>query len=181
MVIALETLRPAPLDPAAEQVMVRMRDGVHLATDVYLPDGTAPTQTVLVRICYDKNGRYTFMDLLAPYVTERGYAFVVQDVRGKFRSEGTTMAFVHESHDGYDTLEWISNQPWSDGRVGMFGDSYYGFTQWAAVASGTGRYAPSCRASRARTSHGERRAVRRQRRRARLVRSAYLSHFWLDR
>ncbi|MGD0998582.1 MAG: CocE/NonD family hydrolase, partial [Thermoleophilia bacterium] len=85
---------------------------------------------------YDKCGRYTFMPQCAPYFTERGYVFVVQDVRGKFRSEGETMPFVHEVDDGYDTLEWIVGQSWSDGHVGMFGDSYYGFTQWAAVASG---------------------------------------------
>ncbi|HMK91585.1 MAG TPA: CocE/NonD family hydrolase, partial [Thermoleophilia bacterium] len=96
----------APLDPAAEQVMVPMRDGVRLATDVYLPaapraGGRRPA--VLVRLPYDKTGRYTFMPLLAPFVTERGYAFVVQDVRGKFRSEGETVPFVHEVEDGYDT------------------------------------------------------------------------------
>ena len=74
--------------------------------------------------------------MLAPYVTERGYAFVVQDVRGKFRSEGETVPFIHEVEDGYDTLEWVAAQSWSDGSVVTFGDSYYGFTQWAAVASG---------------------------------------------
>ena len=81
-------------------------------------------------------GRYTFMPQLAPHFTDRGYAFVVQDVRGKFRSEGETMPFVHEIEDGYDTLEWIVSQPWSNGSVGMWGDSYYGYTQWAVVASG---------------------------------------------
>ena len=72
---------------------------------------------------------------IAPSFTERGYAFVVQDVRGKFRSEGETLAFVHEVDDGYDTLDWMVAQPWCDGNVGMWGDSYYGYTQWAAVAS----------------------------------------------
>ncbi len=136
MAIALETLRPAPLDPAAEQVMVPMRDGVRLATDVYFPARPGRLPAVLVRLPYDKCGRYTFMPQCAPYFTERGYAFVVQDVRGKFRSEGETMPFVHEVDDGYDTLEWVIAQSWSNGLVGMFGDSYYGFTQWAAVASG---------------------------------------------
>jgi predicted acyl esterase len=140
MAVTVESLQPAPLDPRAEQVMVSMRDGARLATDVYLPDGGAAQRggrpTILVRLPYDKCGRYTFMPLLAPHVNERGYAFVVQDVRGKFRSEGETMPFVHEVEDGYDTLEWVTRQPWSDGVVGMFGDSYYGFTQWAAVASG---------------------------------------------
>lgn len=129
-------LEPAPLDPRAEQVMVPMRDGVRLATDVYLPDGCGRAPAVLVRLPYDKCGRYTFMPQLAPCFNERGYVFVAQDVRGKFRSEGETMPFVHEVEDGYDTLEWIAAQPWSDGVVGMWGDSYFGFTQWAAVSSG---------------------------------------------
>jgi uncharacterized protein len=132
----VETIGPAPLDPGAEQVHVRMRDGVRLATDVYLGDDTTPRPTVLVRLPYDKCGRYTFMPQLAPYFTSRGYAFVVQDVRGKFRSGGDTMPYAHEVTDGYDTIDWIVSQPWCDGTVGMFGDSYYGYTQWAAVASG---------------------------------------------
>ena len=76
------------------------------------------------------------MPRLAPLFTAQGYAFVVQDVRGKFRSEGDDIPFVNEVLDGYDTLEWIVGQAWSNGRVGMFGDSYYGYTQWACVASG---------------------------------------------
>jgi uncharacterized protein len=91
---------------------------------------------VLVRLPYDKCGRYTFMPALAPLLLDRGYAFVVQDVLGKFRSEGETMPYVHEVADGYDTIDWITGQTWSNGVIGMFGDSYYGWTQWAAVASG---------------------------------------------
>ena len=136
MTVTLETLRPAPIDPSAEQVMVAMRDGVRLATDVYLPAAPGRCPAVLVRLPYDKCGRYTFMPQCAPYFTARGYAFVVQDVRGKFRSEGETMPFTHEIEDGHDTLEWITGQSWSNGLIGMFGDSYYGYTQWAAVASG---------------------------------------------
>jgi len=136
MAFPLETLRPAPIDPSAEQTMVPMRDGIRLATDVYLPEGHGRVPAVLVRLPYDKCGRYTFMPQCAPFFTERGYAFVVQDVRGKFRSEGETMPFTHEIEDGYDTLDWIVAQSWCDGLVGMFGDSYYGYTQWAAVASG---------------------------------------------
>jgi hypothetical protein len=91
---------------------------------------------VLVRLPYDKSARFSFMTSVAPRFLERGYAFVAQDVRGKARSEGETFAFVHEVGDGWDTLEWMVRQPWSDGSVAMFGDSYYGFTQWAAAASG---------------------------------------------
>ena len=99
-----------------------MRDGVSLATDVYLPDGPGPWPAVLVRLPYDKNGRYCWMPFISRYFTERGYAFLPQDVRGKFRSGGETNAFVHEIEDGYDTIEWITAQPWADGAVGMWGD-----------------------------------------------------------
>ncbi|MHB1572202.1 MAG: CocE/NonD family hydrolase, partial [Solirubrobacteraceae bacterium] len=136
MSVVLDTQLPAELDKRATQTMVSMRDGVRLATDTYLPAGHGQWPVVLVRLPYDKVGRYTFMPQLAPQFTARGYAFVVQDVRGRFRSEGETLPFFHEADDGYDTLDWIVDQPWSNGAVGMFGDSYYGFTQWAAVASG---------------------------------------------
>ncbi|MEV4688601.1 CocE/NonD family hydrolase [Microbacterium sp. LWH3-1.2] len=113
-----------------------MRDGVRLATDVYLPDGWDRGPTVLVRLPYGKRDRYTFMPQCAPWFNDRGYAFVVQDVRGKGESEGSTDHIVHEVPDGYDTLEWIVRSGWSNGAVGMFGDSYYAYTQWAALASG---------------------------------------------
>ena len=135
MPISIEVQENSPLDPRAEQVMVPMGDGIRLATDVYLPQEAGPHPAVLVRLPYDKAGRYTFMPEIAPYFTDRGYAFVTQDVRGKFRSGGDTVAFVHEVDDGYDTLDWLVAQPWSNATVGMWGDSYYGYTQWAAVAS----------------------------------------------
>ncbi|MGI5460143.1 CocE/NonD family hydrolase [Streptomyces sp. CA-249302] len=137
MPLPVQRAEPAPVPDTATQVMVAMRDGTRLATDVYLPpDRTGRLPTALVRLPYDKNSRYVFMDRIAAYLTARGYAVVVQDVRGKFRSEGETMPFVHEADDGYDTLDWIVRQDWSDGRVGMFGDSYYGATQWAAASAG---------------------------------------------
>lgn len=123
-------------DPRADQVMVRMRDGVRLATDVYLPTEPSPVPAIVVRLPYDKSGEFSFMAPVAQRLVDRGYAVVVQDVRGKVRSEGETRAFVHEVHDGYDTIDWTCGQTWCDGTVGMFGDSYYGFTQWAAQASG---------------------------------------------
>jgi uncharacterized protein len=135
MTVTVATLGPAPLDPRARQEMVPMRDGVRFATDVYLPDGPGPFPAVLVRLPSDKNGRYCWMPFLATHMTARGHAFVPQDVRGKFRSGGEPVAFVNEVPDGYDAIEWITRQPWSNGEVGMWGDSYYGFTQWAAVAA----------------------------------------------
>ncbi|MFG2731595.1 CocE/NonD family hydrolase [Streptomyces canus] len=126
-----------PVPEGAEQHLVAMRDGVRLATDVYHgsePD--LPRPVMLTRLPYDKGSRYVFFYALAPLVLARGYVLVVQDVRGKFRSEGETLSGSCEVNDGYDTIDWIAAQPWCDGNVGMFGDSYFGFTQWAAVAAG---------------------------------------------
>ena len=170
--------------PGAQEHMVRMRDGVRLATDVYLPEHWDNGPTVLVRLPYDKSSRYVFFTIVAPMFNARGYAVAVQDVRGKFRSEGETRAFVHETNDGYDTIEWIVRQGWSDGKVAMFGDSYYGFTQWAAVAS----QHPALRAIVPRVTSanlGNRSAHAtnrdgRSRRLATMWEPLYLSQIWVD-
>ena len=126
-----------PIPAQAQSAMVSMRDGVRLATDIYLPGGASEgLPTILVRMPYDKCGEYCFMPRIEEAFTDVGYAFVVQDVRGRTRSEGETFPFVHEVADGYDTLDWIAAQPWSNGDVGMIGDSYYGFTSWCAAAGG---------------------------------------------
>lgn len=139
--IDIEHEGPALRSPLAVECMVRMRDGIRLATDVYIP-GKESFETaqirdvVLIRLPYDKSGDYCFIPLVAEYFMEHGYIVIAQDVRGKFRSEGETLLFVNEQNDGYDTIEWIINQPWSNGKVAMWGLSYFGYTQWAAVASG---------------------------------------------
>ncbi|MFI6517485.1 CocE/NonD family hydrolase [Spirillospora sp. NPDC050679] len=128
---------PAPVDRRADSVSVPMADGVRLATDVYLPEPAGLRRpAVLVRLPYDKSGRYTFLPQIAARLTAYGFAAVVQDVRGKFRSEGDRVPFVNEAADGLATLDWIAAQSWSNGVVGMIGDSYYGFTQWAAASTG---------------------------------------------
>ncbi|MDY7103985.1 MAG: CocE/NonD family hydrolase [Actinomycetota bacterium] len=140
MTARIERIPLGEISPRARQCMVAMRDDVRLATDVYLPGGgdsiDTPLPAVLVRLPYDKTSRFSFMDEIASRFNAAGYVFVAQDVRGKARSEGERLAFVHERDDGHDTIDWIAGRGWCDGRVGMFGDSYYGFTQWAAAASG---------------------------------------------
>ena len=132
-----EKLGSAPVSPLARSAGVRTRDGITLATDVYLPrPDSGPGDTILIRLPYDKSGTYTFIPQIARYFMDYGYRVVAQDVRGKFRSGGDALLFVNEVHDGEDTLDWIIHQPWSNGRVAMWGDSYYGYTQWAAAASG---------------------------------------------
>ncbi|MFJ9561148.1 CocE/NonD family hydrolase [Streptomyces fuscichromogenes] len=132
----VETMTSEPPSQHAREHMVAMRDGVELATDVYLPDEVSTHSAVLVRTCYDKSSRYTALTFEAEYYRSRGYVFVAQDVRGKFRSGGETLPYAYDVADGYDTAEWITRQPWSNGRIGVTGQSYYGFTTWAAVASG---------------------------------------------
>jgi uncharacterized protein len=169
-----------PVPSTATQYMVRMRDGVRLATDVYLPGNGASREAVLVRLPYDKNSRYVFFEWVAKIFTERGYAMVVQDVRGKFRSEGETLGFVGEANDGYDTIDWIIAQPWSNGIVGMFGDSYYGFTQWAAVSSGhraLHAIVPRVTSARLLGSPHQEGSVRDV---PWLVHADYVSHYWVD-
>ncbi|MFI6505853.1 CocE/NonD family hydrolase [Nonomuraea typhae] len=175
MSFTFDHVPPAPVSPLATEHRVGMRDGVRLAADVYLPDGlAAPTEAVLVRLPYDKCGDYAYMPRLAPWFTARGYAVIIQDVRGKFRSEGEAVPFANEVLDGYDTIEWIVGQPWSNGRVGMFGDSYYGFTQWAAVASGH----PALRAICPRVTGAHLPDAPRTDEIASLVRADWLAHFW---
>ena len=123
--------------PVHSDVMVRARDGIGLATDVYLPDGPGPFPTVLTRLPYGKTEPYCSMPVIADLWNRRGYAAVVQDVRGKWGSEGVFEPNLahNEISDGYDTIDWIAKQPWSNGRVGMWGESYFGFTTWAGAVS----------------------------------------------
>ncbi len=115
-------------------VPVPMHDGTVLFADVYRPAGPGPYPTLLQRTPYDKQNAGS-----PPFILRAagsGYAVVVQDVRGRFESEGSFFAFVNERQDGYDTLDWLATQPWCDGNVGMFGGSYVGLTQWQAAISG---------------------------------------------
>ncbi len=110
-------------------VMVAMRDGVELATDIYLPKDDGPFPVILVRTPYKKE----MVELQAHFYARRGYAVAVQDCRGRFASKGTWEPFVNEPKDGYDTIEWLAKQPWSTGKVGMIGASYVGWVQWWAA------------------------------------------------
>lgn len=115
-------------------VSVPMRDDVKLSADVYRPAGPGPFPTVLVRTPYDKSSHGPSPLLIR--VASAGYAVVIQDTRGRYASEGTFVAFLHEREDGFDTIDWLVEQPWCDGNVGMYGGSYVGVTQWQAAMSG---------------------------------------------
>lgn len=132
------TLWDDPLLPAPQPVRhhgteyVPMRDGVRLATEVRLPRKEGRYPVVLMRTPYNR----MVCEKTMLYMAERGYALVSQDVRGREDSEGDFVPFVFEMEDGRDTLDWLQQQPWCDGKVGMTGPSYLGKVQWQAAATG---------------------------------------------
>ena len=108
---------------------VPMRDGVTLYADVYRPDVEGPLPVLLQRTPYDKSqGRTGALEVIR--AASHGYAVVIQDTRGRYASEGEFYPFLDEPNDGYDTVQWCADQSWSSGKVGMFGRSYVGATQW---------------------------------------------------
>lgn len=127
IVLSLAALAPAFSQQSAARradEMMPMRDGVKLATSIYLPEGEGPWPVVLVRTPYGKDTQASGNSAW----TKRGFALVTQDCRGRFKSEGQYRPFVDDPEDGYDTVEWIAKQKWSNGKVGMFGASAMGIT-----------------------------------------------------
>ena len=118
-----------------KEVMVPMRDGVKLATNVFLPAGEGPWPVVLSRTPYGK-GRAKDREKQEAEYLKRGYVRIVQDCRGKFDSEGAYRAFIDDMEDGYDTVEWAAVQSWSNGKIGMTGGSALGITANHAAMSG---------------------------------------------
>ncbi len=113
-----------------------MRDGVTLYADVYRPNAEGKFPVILMRTPYDKTNIALGMgnQLHPVHAAQRGYAVLIQDVRGMFSSGGTFDALTVEADDGYDTVQWAAKLPYSSGRVGMFGGSYTGVTQITAAA-----------------------------------------------
>ena len=110
-------------------VVAKMRDGVLLKADIYRPKADGQFPTLLQRTPYDKRGASNF----AVKAAAHGFVVIVQDVRGRYTSEGEWYTFKHESNDGYDTIEWAASLPYSNGKVGMWGGSYVGATQMLAA------------------------------------------------
>ena len=126
--VAAGNRAPATIQAAAQvqrDVAVPMRDGVTLAADIYLPAEDGPFPVLLSRTPYDKRRG----EREATFYTQHGYAVVLMDSRGLYASEGEWRPYVDEARDGYDTQTWIGEQPWCNGKIGMFGTSYPGFTQ----------------------------------------------------
>ncbi len=114
-----------------ETIMVPMRDSVKLATDVYLPGGPQKKMpALLMRTPYGK----VIGGVLATTILSKRYAWIVQDTRGRHDSEGVSQSFLDDTKDGYDTVEWIAAQPWSNGDVGTIGISAMGISQYVMAA-----------------------------------------------
>jgi hypothetical protein len=112
-------------------VRMPMRDGAQLSANIWMPAPIGRHPTILIRTPYGKNAAYARYSLLN-YITA-GYAVVVQDTRGRGDSDGSFNFYFPEGEDGYDSIEWIAKQNWSNGRVGMDGGSYLGTVQWLAA------------------------------------------------
>jgi uncharacterized protein len=115
-------------------VPATMRDGVTLRANVYRPAGKGPWPTLLTRLPYCKDAVETITILDPVQAARKGFMVVIQDTRGRFASEGEWDPLRFEREDGYDSVEWAASLPGSNGRVGMYGESYFGNTQWAAAA-----------------------------------------------
>ena len=115
---------PLPL----KSQMVEMRDGIHLSTDIYFKgDVNQARPTILIRTVYNKNYAFEWNPIWKKLI-EQDYAIVIQDIRGRYESEGSYQVARGRREDGWDTLEWIIRQPWADGKVGLGGCSYLGET-----------------------------------------------------
>ncbi len=125
-------LRPSIYSVIIEKnTTVRMSDGALLRADIYRPEKLSPAPTILVRIPLDENFKGKFMsNVLGRLWAERGYNVMVQGVRGRFNSTGNHEPFQFEREDGISTLKWLNQQSWHNGKTGMWGGSYFGYTQW---------------------------------------------------
>ncbi len=131
LVSRLLGLPPALHDVAVERgLRIPMRDGAELVADRYYPRESGRFPTILVCTPYGRKASGFFV---SRRMAERGYNVLVQDVRGRFDSEGEFDVFAGEDVDGWATIGWISNQPWFDGSLGLWGMSYLAYAQWAAA------------------------------------------------
>jgi uncharacterized protein len=114
-------------------VPAALRDGTVLRANVYRPAGDGRWPVLLTRLPYGKDLPLGTAILDPVQAARRGYVVVVQDTRGRFRSDGDWEPFRREAEDGFDTVDWAAGLPYADGQVGMYGVSYFGFTQWSAA------------------------------------------------
>jgi putative CocE/NonD family hydrolase len=135
MTVASEQQETTQVVQVEFDVPARMRDGVVLRADVYRPAGDGPWPTLVVRTPYNKGGAAdnVWNGFSPTEVARRGFMMVIQDVRGRYASDGAWEPVRHEGRDGADTIAWAAELAGSNGRVGMLGGSYCGHTQWQAA------------------------------------------------
>ena len=125
----------APAQPTdivvQHDVPMKTRDGITLFADIYRPTAPGKFPVILMRTPYDKSVSWAVSP--AHKMVLRGYVVIIQDVRGRYTSEGEWYPFRHEQADGFDTVEWVAGLPYCDGKVGMMGASYVGATQMLAA------------------------------------------------
>ena len=132
LLLLLRAAAPATAQVTEPDVAIPMRDGVTLRATILRPDTIGRFPTLVYRTPYGATAAIGGYTIFARAVI-LGYAVVVQDVRGRYRSEGDFLPYQQERADGYDTIEWAAAQPWSTGAVGTFGLSYPGAVQWLAA------------------------------------------------
>lgn len=126
--LSANNVKPVNEPGEVQHLMVEMSDGVRLSTYVYFPAGEGPWPVLLTRNPYPSPRES--LGEIARVFNRYGYAVVVQEVRGTGHSEGEWDPFANDRKDGLDTLEWLTQQVWMDGNIGMYGHSYLAFTQW---------------------------------------------------
>jgi uncharacterized protein len=122
----------APAYTQEKNVAIPMRDGVALHADILRPKREGKFPVLVYRTPYGKDSALRNYSTFR-HAVESGYVVVVEDVRGRYASDGEFRPYQNEGHDGYDTVEWAAGQTWSDGNVGTFGLSYPGAVQWLAA------------------------------------------------
>ena len=128
----LDVRRPEYAVRVERSVGMQTSDGVTLRADIFHPLRLTRTPTILVRIPFSKTvTNFLFADVVGRFWAERGYTVVIQGTRGRYESGGNNEPLVNERKDGLETLEWLKKQAWFNGRLGMWGGSTFGYTQWS--------------------------------------------------
>lgn len=130
-----EGVRPAVYAVFVERdISMTTSDGVELVANVYRPKLDNPAPTILVRIPISRTWKNDLaMEAVASFWARRGYIVVIQGTRGRYKSGGDFYPLLPERQDGIETLKWLAQQPWFDGRLGTWGGSAFGYTQWAVA------------------------------------------------